>query len=243
MSIFDGLYGYEKLMLVCGFVLFLFALAAITVMIVQRRDFKAVIVLFVVAIVLMGFPGIQSIKFSNNLVEIDRLRAQPTEQIDPQQQQQYAQTLAQVEQRATNNPLLQAKVADGYRAIGDLNKGYQLAQAVLQKQPSPQVRATLVPVLTAKLNQVQAATPPTPAPHAAPSGGSVAGSAAPAAVNPDRQRQLATIAAQLQATGVALPAASHAALARAYVTLGQPRQAQINAEQARRIGIGAGSRP
>lgn len=250
MSIFDGLYGYEKLMLVCGFVLFLFALAAITVMIVQRRDFKAVIVLFVVAIVLMGFPGIQSIKFSNNLVEIDRLRAQPTEQIDPQQQQQYAQTLAQVEQRATGNPLLQAKVADGYRAIGDLNKGYQLAQAVLQKQPSPQVRATLVPVLTAKLNQVQAATPPTPAPpagstapHAAPSGGSVAGSAAPAAVNPDRQRQLATIAAQLQATGVALPAASHAALARAYVTLGQPRQAQINAEQARRIGIGAGSHP
>ena len=36
----DKLLGYEKLMLVCGFVLFVFALGVITVMIVQWRNFK-----------------------------------------------------------------------------------------------------------------------------------------------------------------------------------------------------------
>ena len=40
MNIVDGLLGFGKLMLVCGFILFVFTLAAITVMIVQRRDPK-----------------------------------------------------------------------------------------------------------------------------------------------------------------------------------------------------------
>jgi len=52
-SIFSGLYGYERLMLICGFVLFVFALAAITLMIVQRRDFKMAMVLIVLAIVVI----------------------------------------------------------------------------------------------------------------------------------------------------------------------------------------------
>jgi len=39
-SIIDGLYGYEKPMLIGGSILFVFALAAIVVMIVQRRDVK-----------------------------------------------------------------------------------------------------------------------------------------------------------------------------------------------------------
>ena len=68
MNIFDGLYGYEKLMLVCGFILFVFALAAIMVMIVQRRDFKMAMGLIVLAIVLMGVPGSQTWKINKNMV-------------------------------------------------------------------------------------------------------------------------------------------------------------------------------
>lgn len=260
MNIFDGLYGYEKLMLVCGFVLFVFALAAIMVMIVQRRDFKAAMGLIVFAIVLMGFPGIQAVKFSNDMVELDRIRAQPQAPASPAQQQQAQQVLSGLEQRAADNPLLQAKVSDGYRAIGNVDKAYQLAQPLLRDQ-SAQVQATLVPVLTAKLNQVQAdtriaATPPPVAdarPAAPPIGDTtlagrerpVDGNGAtqpPASATPTataaQQRELATIASQLQATGAALPATSHVALAKAYVTLGRSKQAQANLEAARRIDPG-----
>ncbi|KZC20998.1 hypothetical protein RHOFW104R3_22450, partial [Rhodanobacter denitrificans] len=159
MNIFDGLYGYEKLMLLCGFILFVFALAAITVMIVQRRDFKMAMGLIVFAIVLMGFPGIQAVKFSQDTVELDRIRAQPQAPADPAQKQQAERTLASLEQRAADNPQLQAQVSDGYRAIGELDQAYRLAQSVLHEKPSAQVQATLVPVLTAKLNQVQAGAP------------------------------------------------------------------------------------
>ena len=265
MNLFDGLYGYEKLMLICGFVLFVFALAAITVMIVQRRDFKLAMGLIVFAIVLMGFPGIQAVKFSQDTVELDRIRAQPSAPTDPVQQQQSAQTLSAIEERATDNPQLQAQVADGYRAIGELDKAYQLAQSLLQRKPSAQVQTTLVPVLTAKLNQVQADAPITPpvavpaasasAPNVAPAPptatatgapartGTVATASAaasttlppPSPVDSRKQREIAAIAKQLQGADVPLPAASHAALAKAYVVLGQPQQAQANVDAALRL--------
>ncbi|MET4571038.1 hypothetical protein [Rhodanobacter soli] len=252
MNVFDGLLGYEKLMLVCGFILFVFALAAITVMIVQRRDFKMAMALIVLAIVLMGFPGIQAVKFSQDTVELDRIRTQPQAPADPAQKQQAEQTLANLEQRAVGNPQLQAQVSDGYRAIGEVDKAYDLAKSVLREKPSAQVQATLVPVLTAKLNQVQAGAriiAPPAAATSAPASGSVppavatgasAGTASvasptPAPVARERERQIAAIASQLQSTAAPLPAASHAALAKAYVVLGQPQRAQANVDAARRI--------
>jgi tetratricopeptide (TPR) repeat protein len=240
MNIFDGLLGYERLMLICGFVLFVFALAAITVMIVQRRDFKAAMMLIVIAIVLMGFPGIQAVKFSQGMVELDRIRAQPKAPADPKQQAQDREVLAQLQQRADNNPLLQAKVSDGYRAIGDVDTAYDLAKSVLKTKPSAEVEKTLVPVLTAKLNQVQAATPsaaPAPAPRE-PETLSAPAATTPAATSEARklevlkQREIAGIAKQLQNTNAPLPAESHLALARAYVALDQPQQARTNVEAA-----------
>ncbi len=238
MNIFDGLYGYEKLMLICGLILFVFALTAITVMIVQRRDFKMAMGLIVFAIVLMGFPGIQAVKFGDGLGELDTIRAQPRAPTDPAQKEQAQKVLANLEERAAGNPQLQAKISDGYRAIGEVDKAYRLAQSVLHEKPSAQVQATLVPVLTAKLNQVQAGAPiavpavpaanassamaATPAPAAAGTASAVPSLAAPT-VAADKQHEIATIASQLQSTAAPLPAASHAALAKAYVVLGQPQ--------------------
>lgn len=247
-SVFDGLLGYEKLMLVCGLVLFVFALVAITVMIVQRRDFKMVIVLIVFAIVLMGFPGVQAIKFSHDMVELDRIRAQPAGTTNPAQQQESAKTLQAIEARAAGDPQLQAKVADGYRAIGEVDKAYQLAQSVLQQEPPPQVQATLVPVLTAKLNQVQADVPivasapvsaassplAEAAPSHAPSTSTASASTGMQALGA-QQREIADIAGQLQAIDAPLPATAHAALAKAYVVLDHPQQAQANIDAARRL--------
>lgn len=261
MNIFDGLLGYEKLMLLCGFILFVFALVAITVMIVQRRDFKMAMVLIILAIVLMGFPGIQAVKFSKDTVELDRIRAQPSAPSDPAQKAQDQQLLSDLQQRAAGNPQLQAQVSDGYRAIGEVDKAYRMAQSLLQQKQSAQVQATLVPVLTAKLNEVQANAPiavpapppatsasaPTPAnPSAsAPTATAVPDATAPtgtgtatspsAPADSSRQREIANIAKQLQGTGAALPAASHVALAKAYVVLGQPQKAQANVDAARRL--------
>ena len=269
-SVFDGLFGYEKLMLLCGFILFVFTLVAITVMIVQRRDFKMAMVLIIFAIVLMGFPGIQAVKFSQGMVELDRIRSQPAAPTDPAQTEQDQQLLSNLQQRAVGNPQLQAQVSDGYRAIGDVNAAYDLAKTVLQGKPSIEVQQTLIPVLTAKLNQVQANAPLAPPVSGMSSAPAQPGSTAtvlptasvttntPAAASPvaatpvepapgsaqpapppsmgtARQHEIADIARQLQGTAAPLPAASHAALAKAYVVLGQPQKAQANVDAALRL--------
>lgn len=220
MGIFDGLRGYEKLMLVCGFVLFLFALAVIGLMIAQRRDFAMVLPLIVLAIVLMGFPGIQAVKFSKGVVEIDRIRTQPPAATpDPQQVQQHARTLASVAARAAGDSTLLAKVADGYRAIGDLDKAYGLARSVLAHQPPLAVHALLVPVLAAKLEQATAAL--------------IGATGGPDAT---QRQEVATLASQLQSQDSALPASAHAALAKAHAALGDPQRVAANAAAAPRTG-------
>jgi hypothetical protein len=239
-SIFDGLLGYECLMLICGFTLFVFAMIAITVMIIRGRDFKAAILLIVMAIVLMGFPGIQAIKFSKDMVELDRIRAQPVATSDPAQKEQDQKLLKDLQQRAGGNPQLQAKVSDGYRAIGEIDTAYDLAKSILQEKPSAAVEKTLVPVLTAKLNQVQATTPivqPVSEPSTVPANTAIVASPSapePAALGADfgKQREIASIAKQLQDTSTPLPAESHIALARAYVALDEPHKAQASVEAA-----------
>ena len=218
-TLFDGLLGYERVMLTCGVVLFVFALVVIGMLVLQRRKFLPAIALLVVAIVLIGFPGIQSVKFSRDTVELDRIRAQSTASIDPAQHQEAVQTLDSLEQRAAGNPQLEAKVADGYRAVGKVDKAYEIAQSVLATDPPPAVRQTLVPVLTAKLEQSTPAQP----------------GAEP--VDAREKQEIAEVASQLQRqTQVTpLPADAHIALANAQVAIGQTQQAALNVEAAQRI--------
>lgn len=218
-TLFDGLLGYERVMLLCGIVLFVFALVVIGVLVVQRRKYLPAIALLVVAIVLIGFPGIQTVKFSQDTVELERIRAQSTASTDPAEHQQAVQTLDSLQQRAAGNPQLEAKVADGYRAVGDVDKAYEIAQSVLAGDPSPATRRTLVPVLTAKLRQ---STPTQPG-------------ATP--VDTQKKQEIADVASQLQkqAQAAPLPVDSHMAMANAQVAIGQPQQAALNVEAARRI--------
>jgi hypothetical protein len=218
-TLFDGLFGYERVMLLCGVVLFVFTLVLIGILVAQRRKFLPAIALLVVAIVLIGFPGIQTVKFSQDMVELDRIRAQAVATTDPAQHQQAVQTLDSLEQRAAGNPQLEAKVADGYRAVGDVDKAYEIAQSVLSGDPSSATRQTLVPVLTAKLRQSTPAQP----------------GAAP--VDAQKKQEIDDVASQLQkqAQAVPLSADSHMALANAQVAIGQPQQAALNVEAARRI--------
>ena len=243
-SIFERLIGYEKLMPISGLILFVFTLVAVAVLLAHRRDFKMAMVLIVFSIVLMAFPSTQATRFNDDMGEIDNIRAQPTAPTDPSQKVAAQVALENLAQRAGGNPQLLAKISDRYRAIGEVHKAYQLALSLLDNDPLAPVRSTLVPVLTAELNEVEAAAS-IPIPAAIPC------SLSPATCSPDAtatpaatptatavtQKQIATIAIKLQNTGAAPLAASHAALAKVYV-VGQPKQAQANVDAALRLDAG-----
>jgi Tfp pilus assembly protein PilF len=52
---------------------------------------------------------------------------------------------------------------------------------------------------------------------------------------PIKQHEIVDISSQVQDTGATLPAASHAALAKAYVMPGQPQKAQANVDAALKL--------
>jgi hypothetical protein len=75
---------YETTMLVCGVVLFLFALGLVAYLVRKDRSFTGAITLLVVALVMIGFPAIQHFQISAEEISFDKetstaLRENPTD--------------------------------------------------------------------------------------------------------------------------------------------------------------------
>lgn len=158
-SLFEGLRGYEILMVVLGTLFFIVLL----VRLMRTRDnYGGLIAFFLLAIVMIGYPSIQKIKYDNGVVEIDKIGSgelpAPTE---PAARASVAETLAFVEQRAPT-AATKASVAVAYQKIGDADKAYDIAQKVAPGA-SPQVATTLAPIFTAKLKATLPAEQPTAA--------------------------------------------------------------------------------
>jgi hypothetical protein len=154
-SLFEGLRGYEILMVVLGTLFFIVLL----VRLMRTRDnYGGLIAFFLLAIVMIGYPSIQKIKYDNGVVEIDKIGSgevpAPT---DAAGRASVAETLAFVEQRAPT-PITQARVAAVYQRIGDETKAYDIAQKVAPGA-SAEVATTLAPIFTAKLKALPVEQP------------------------------------------------------------------------------------
>jgi hypothetical protein len=157
-SLFEGLRGYEILMVVLGTLFFIVLL----VRLLRTRDnYGGLIAFFLLAIVMIGYPSIQKIKYDNGVVEIDKIGSgEVPPPSDPKARASVAETLAFVEQRAPT-PITQARVAAAYQKIGDAGKALDIAQKVAPGA-SPQVATTLAPIFAAKLKALPTEQP-TPA--------------------------------------------------------------------------------
>ena len=72
MSIFQGLYAYECIMLVLGIVLFFAGLYRV----LRGDEAKKQGLLFMFAIIMIGYPSIQSIKYKDGVITIEKTTAQ-----------------------------------------------------------------------------------------------------------------------------------------------------------------------
>ena len=70
MSAFDGLRLYEIVMLVLGIVLFITTIVLMVYLITRKRSIKPLTYLFLLSIVMMGFPAISKIQFQGAVVDL-----------------------------------------------------------------------------------------------------------------------------------------------------------------------------
>jgi tetratricopeptide (TPR) repeat protein len=72
MAFFDGMYPFEIILLVAGGLLFVVLLIAFLRQLFNNQSYKALLPFFLVAVLMIGFPAVSSVKAINGLIEIDK---------------------------------------------------------------------------------------------------------------------------------------------------------------------------
>jgi len=137
MALFDGLYLYEIVLLICGVVFFLGLLVALFWKVFSNQEYKNLLAFFVLPIAMIGFPSITSIQVKDGVVEIDKTTHEL--QSKPQDQQARAALQAQVskiETRPFKDPTLLATLARAQFALGDESKAESNLNTALAAAPN-----------------------------------------------------------------------------------------------------------
>jgi tetratricopeptide (TPR) repeat protein len=137
MALFDGLYLYEIVLLICGVVFFLGLLVTLLWKIFANQEYKNLLPFFMLPIVMIGFPSITSIKVKGEVVEIDKTTHDL--QSKPQDQQTRAALQTQVAKlgaRPLKDPIILASLANAQFALGDENKAASILKRALAATPN-----------------------------------------------------------------------------------------------------------
>lgn len=119
-KLFDGLLGFEIILLVLGILFFVTLLGILLIHVRRQTDTKSVLPFFVLAVAMIAFPGIQSIKFSNDGAEIQKeteeLKQDPT---DPARKEELRRSVAELEARPSRSAETSLILARARFALGD----------------------------------------------------------------------------------------------------------------------------
>jgi hypothetical protein len=217
-NIFDGLYGYEEVMMVMGIALFGVLLLGLIIAFVKAKPYGGLLLFFALPIILVGWPGIQEIKISGSEVDIDKYSAQL--QQDPTNQTartSLSQAVSGIAARPWNDPAVLTKLATAQLMLADTQAAKANLSKALQSKSAPpeavalQQRIQAEDQLPAQTQQVQQNPGDTAA-----------------------KAQLQASLSEIAKVGVANPK-TLANVASAQAALGNKTEALVNADRATKI--------
>jgi hypothetical protein len=136
MEIFGGLFLYEIVLLVLGNILFFVLLGLLIFAVIKKRDIKLLVGLFLMPVVMIGFPSIQKIRYDNGVLEIEK-EAQHVKS-SPQSaeiKKDLASKVENLQSRAESNPAGLVAIADAHLALGDTLQARRSVDAALKIRP------------------------------------------------------------------------------------------------------------
>jgi hypothetical protein len=133
---FNGLHLYEIVMLILGAILFLAVLVLLIVFVIQRRSIKALLLFFVIAVLMIGFPAVSKIKFDKDGLEIDKATQALTENPSNLSAKTKLESLVtQTKPRLTESPEGLVKVARAEAVLGNQDKALDTLDRALKTDP------------------------------------------------------------------------------------------------------------
>jgi tetratricopeptide (TPR) repeat protein len=218
MSLFNGLYSYEIVLLVLGALLFVVALILLIYQVTHAKPFAGMVLFFAVAIAMIGYPSIQEIQFSGTVVTITKYtEALQTNPTDSKTRDLLQQSVSKIADRAATGQVnIQGltTLATAQYALDDEPAATATLQKALQVNPAE-------PSALALKNKIDAVQ-------------NLNGLTARVKADPSNQPAAAALAESLQ-SATATPVANPKALfniAEAQAVLGQNKQAQLNMQRA-----------
>ena len=123
-------------MLVGGILLFVVGLGLLIYCVVTRRPFKAVLFLFVIAIIMIGFPSIKSFKVPGGEVQLrESLAAVEANPNDPAAKARLEAAVAQVSRQPNMTPQTLATLAKAQLVLGRRDEATKTLKSALKEQP------------------------------------------------------------------------------------------------------------
>jgi tetratricopeptide (TPR) repeat protein len=137
MSLFDGLYPYEVVLLILGALFFLLLAVLLVLLVVRGKSYIGMLAFFAIPIAMIGYPSIQKITFQNGAVTIDKtteqLQAAPT---DATVRSNLESQVAGLASRPTANPAALTSIARAQFALGHRAEAETNLQKALQTSPA-----------------------------------------------------------------------------------------------------------
>jgi tetratricopeptide (TPR) repeat protein len=135
-NIFEGLRGFEQVILVCGVALFAVALAGLIVAIARGRSYAGLVVLLVLSIAMMGFTRVKKIKAGDAEIDLDSASAQVrADPADAAARTKLSQTVANIASRRWSDPAVLTTLANAQLMLGDDQAAKENVGKALAKNP------------------------------------------------------------------------------------------------------------
>jgi Tfp pilus assembly protein PilF len=207
----------QLVMLVFGVLLFVVALVYVVSQMVRGRSFKGAFILFVLAIALIGFPRMKSIKVLGAEFELNQsLAAIESNPDDPSARARVEQAVNALEARVTpsnSSAKLAKQLARGNEVLGRTEQALRWATAAQEKSPnSAKAREIFDRVQVQKLTPTDLNKP----------------------VSPQEQSDLNAAVSRLKQQPNLAPE-SRVTLAKAQLALGQTNEAAANVDSALKV--------
>jgi len=134
---FDGLYMFEWVLMVLGVILFIVLVIGFLYQIMHKQSIGALLGFFVVPILMIGYPSVQSFKLVGVEVGLqqatDALHADPA---NPAARQALEQQVAQLRNRSFSDPVILTSLSKAEFALGNEQTAKDTLNKALQANPT-----------------------------------------------------------------------------------------------------------
>lgn len=135
-KVFDGLYGFEVIMLTLGAMLFLVILVLLVLYAVQKRQLKGLLPFFGIPVMMIGYPSIKIIKIGEWLEIVKNYPEETGANPDNSQPgEEVKEALAKLDERPISNPATLVTIAETQAVVGDTAKALETVQNALEANP------------------------------------------------------------------------------------------------------------